>query len=106
MLRVHNFTLSLDGYAAGPNQSLDHPIGVGGQVSHNWLFATRTFRRTFGGEQGDEGMDDAFAAQGDAGIGATIMGRNIFGQLRGPWGDERWMGWWGEDPPFHKRLFD
>lgn len=72
---------------------------------HNWLFATRTFRRTFGGEQGDEGMDDAFAAQGDVGIGATIMGRNMFGPLRGPWGDEHWMGWWGEDPPFHHPVF-
>jgi len=104
-LRVHSFTLSLDGYAAGPNQSRDHPIGVGGRALHEWLFATRTFRLTFGGEKGDEGTDDAFAAQGDVGIGATIMGRNMFGPIRGPWDNEQWRGWWGENPPFHHPVF-
>jgi dihydrofolate reductase len=104
-LRVHCFTLSLDGYAAGPAQSLDHPIGVGGQALHDWLFATRTFRQMFGGENGGEGMDDAFAAQAEAGIGATIMGRNMFSPVRGPWRDDLWRGWWGEDPPFHHPVF-
>jgi dihydrofolate reductase len=104
-LQVHNFTLSLDGYAAGPDQSRDHPIGVGGLALHDWLFATRTFRLTFGGENGNEGLDDGFAAQGNAGIGATIMGRNMFGPVRGLWGDEQWRGWWGDDPPFHHPVF-
>jgi dihydrofolate reductase len=104
-LRVHNFALSLDGYAAGPDQSLDHPIGVGGRALHEWVFATQSFRQAFGGEKGDEGVDDVFAAQGDAGIGATIMGRNMFGPVRGPWDDEQWKGWWGENPPFHHPVF-
>jgi dihydrofolate reductase len=94
--------MSLDGYAAGPDQSLDHPVGVGGGPLHDWVRATRTFRQTFGGEGGGEGLDDMFAARGDDGIGATIMGRNMFGPIRGPWGDENWRGWWGEDP----QLFD
>jgi dihydrofolate reductase len=104
-LRVHSFALSLDGYAAGPDQSLDHPIGVGGRALHEWVFATRSFRQAFGGEKGDEGIDDVFAAQGNAGIGATIMGRNMFGPVRGPWDDEQWKGWWGENPPFHHPVF-
>jgi hypothetical protein len=82
-LRVHNFSISLDGYAAGPTQSLDNPLGVGGEVLHAWVFATRTGRRMVGMD-GDDGLDDAFLAQGDAGIGATIMGRNMVGPIRGP----------------------
>src|SRR5438309_11302227 len=104
-LRVHNLALSLDGYAAGPDQSLDNPLGVGGTALHEWLYPTRTFRRMQSMEGGDEGLDDDFAAQGDAGIGATIMGRNMCGPIRGPWDDENWTGWWGDDPPFHHPVF-
>ncbi|MGB8298687.1 MAG: dihydrofolate reductase family protein [Polyangia bacterium] len=104
-LRVHNFSLSLDGYAAGPNQSADHPLGVGGQRLHEWAFATRTFRQMFGMDSGGEDLDDTFAARGRLGIGATIMGRNMFGPIRGPWGDDNWKGWWGDDPPFHHPVF-
>jgi dihydrofolate reductase len=104
-LRVHNFSLSLDGYAAGPNQSLDNPIGNGGTALHQWLLATRSFQRTHEGDGGDEGLDDRFAAQREIGIGATIMGRNMFGPVRGPWGAETWRGWWGDTPPFHHPVF-
>ena len=104
-LRVHNFAISLDGYAAGPGQSLDNPLGVGGARLHEWAFATRAFRRIHGDEGGEEGLDDDFVAQGDAGIGATIMGRNMFGPIRGSWGDEEWRGWWGDEPPFHHPVF-
>jgi dihydrofolate reductase len=104
-LRVHNFALSLDGYAAGPDQSFDHPLGVGGRALHDWAFATRSFRRMHGMEGGDGGLDDRFAAEGDQGIGATIMGRNMFGPIRGDWGDGEWKGWWGENPPFHHAVF-
>ena len=104
-LRVHNFSISLDGYAAGPDQSLQHPLGVGGEALHDWAVATRAFRRVHGGEGGAAGLDDDFVARGDAGIGATIMGRNMFGPVRGPWADEAWTGWWGDDPPFHHPVF-
>jgi dihydrofolate reductase len=104
-LRVHNFALSLDGYAAGPDQSLDDPLGVGGRSLHDWVFATRSFRQMQGMAGGEEGLDDDFAAQGDIGIGATIMGRNMFGPIRGPWGDESWTGWWGAEPPLHHPVF-
>ena len=104
-LRVHNFSVSLDGYAAGPDQSLDNPLGVGGMQLHNWAFATRTFRAMFGEEGGDDGVDDRFAAAGEVGLGATIMGRNMFGPIRGDWPDNSWQGWWGEDPPYHHDTF-
>ena len=104
-LRVHNFALSVDGYAAGPDQDLDNPLGVGGLGLHEWVFPTRTFRRMNGMEGGDEGLDDDFATQGDTGIGATIMGRNMFGPLRGPWADNNWTCWWGDDPPYHHPVF-
>jgi dihydrofolate reductase len=104
-LRVHNFAISLDGYGAGRDQSTDNPLGVGGERLHEWAFATRTFRQVHGVEGGDEGLDDQFAARGDVGIGATIMGRNMFGPIRGPWGDDQWTGWWGDDPPFHHPVF-
>jgi dihydrofolate reductase len=104
-LRVHNISLSLDGYAAGPDQGPDQPLGEGASGLHEWAFATKSFRDTHGLDGGAEGLDDRFAAQGDAGIGATIMGRNMFGPVRGPWGDENWRGWWGEDPPFHHPVF-
>lgn len=105
-LRVHNFAISLDGYAAGPSQSVDDPLGVGGTRLHDWAFATRTARQIHGMEGGDEGgVDDEFVALGNAGIGATIMGRNMFGPVRGPWGSDEWRGWWGENPPFHHPVF-
>jgi dihydrofolate reductase len=104
-LRVHNFSVSLDGYAAGPHQSLDNPLGVGGMQLHNWALATRTFREMFGEEGGDEGVDDRFAAEGEVGVGATIMGRNMFGPIRGEWPNEEWKGWWGDEPPYHHPTF-
>jgi dihydrofolate reductase len=104
-VRVHNFSISLDGYGAGPDQSLDHPLGLGGQRLHEWAFATRTYRQMFDMDDGDAGLDDSFAGQGDVGIGATIMGRNMFGPVRGSWGSEDWLGWWGDDPPFHHPVF-
>jgi dihydrofolate reductase len=104
-LRVHNFAMSLDGYVAGPDQSLDEPLGVGGRGLHEWAFATRTFREMMGLEGGDEGIDGGFAARGDVGIGATIMGRNMFGPIRGDWGDDQWKGWWGDEPPYHSPVF-
>jgi dihydrofolate reductase len=104
-LRVHNFSVSIDGYAAGPSQSLDEPLGVGGEQLHNWFFGTRTFHKVFGEEGGDEGVDDRFAAAGEEGLGATIMGRNMFGPIRGDWTDDEWKGWWGDNPPYHHPTF-
>lgn len=104
-LRVHNFSLSFDGFGAGPEQSLDNPLGVRGLELHEWVFPTRTFHRMQGDEAGAGGLDDDIAAQGDVGIGATIIGRNMFGPIRGPWEDEIWTGWWGENPPYHHPVF-
>jgi dihydrofolate reductase len=104
-LRVHNFAISLDGYAAGPHQSLDHPLGVGGARLHEWRFAPHMGRQMPGTDRDDEGLDAAFMARGDHGIGATIMGRNMFGPIRGPWGSGVWTGWWGDDPPYHHPVF-
>jgi dihydrofolate reductase len=104
-LRVHNFSLSLDGYGAGPDQSLADPLGVGGERLHEWMFRTRTFGAMFGGDGSETGVDDSYAAQGEHGIGATIMGRNMFGPVRGSWGDEEWRGWWGDEPPYHHPVF-
>jgi dihydrofolate reductase len=108
-LRVHNFSISLDGYGAGPDQSLADPLGVGGLDLHQWLLPTRTFGRLVGdaalAAAGETGIDDDFVAGGIDGIGATIMGRNMFGPIRGDWPDERWTGWWGDDPPFHHPVF-
>jgi dihydrofolate reductase len=105
-VRVHNFAMSLDGYAAGPDQGRDNPLGVGGTGLHEWVFKTRSGRRMLGmDEGGEEGVDDDFVAQGDIGIGATIMGRNMFGPIRGPWGDDEWTGWWGDSPPYHHPVF-
>jgi dihydrofolate reductase len=104
-LRVHNFAISLDGYAAGPNQSVDNPLGVGGTGLHEWVFQTRAGCQMLGMEGGGEGLDDEFVAQGDRGIGATVMGRNMFGPIRGPWSDDQWTGWWGDNPPYHHPVF-
>src|SRR6266700_1665328 len=104
-LRVSSFAISLDGYGAGPDQSLEHPLGVGGVALHEWAFATRTFRKMFGQDGGDTGTDDDFAARGFANVGAWILGRNMFGPVRGAWPDESWKGWWGENPPYHCPVF-
>jgi dihydrofolate reductase len=104
-LVASGFTISLDGYGAGPSQSLANPLGVGGEGLHAWLVGTRTFKRTHGGEGGDTGIDEDFAARSMEGIGAWIMGRNMFGPIRGPWPDESWRGWWGENPPYHTPAF-
>ena len=104
-LRVHGFAVSLDGYAAGPDQSASDPLGVGGTRLHEWAIATRSWRRIHGRDGGDTGLDDEMVAAGDDGIGATIMGRNMFGPVRGPWGDEAWTGWWGDEPPFRHPVF-
>ncbi len=104
-LRVHNYAISLDGYAAGPRQSLENPLGENGESLHEWVFATRYGRRMIGEEGGDEGIDQEFLERGDIGIGATIMGRNMFGPIRGPWTDDEWKGWWGDEPPYHHPVF-
>jgi dihydrofolate reductase len=104
-LRVHSFAISVDGYGAGPNQNLDNPLGVGGRAMHEWLFATRTFQKLHGNTGGVTGVDDDFAARGFSNIGAWIIGRNMFGPIRGEWPDENWKGWWGENPPFHVPVF-
>jgi dihydrofolate reductase len=100
-----NITMSLDGYVAGPNQSVTHPLGEGGEQLHEWAFATRTFRAVHGMEGGATGPDDDIAAEYFQNIGATIMGRHMFGADDGPWGDSPWNGWWGENPPFHMPVF-
>ena len=104
-LRVHSFGISLDGFGAGPHQDLNNPLGVGGMALHEWAFATRTFHRMFGKNGGTAGVDDEFAARGFNNIGAWILGRNMFGPIRGEWPDEAWRGWWGENPPFHTPVF-
>lgn len=104
-LRVHAFAISLDGYGAGPDQSLANPLGVGGKGLHEWAFATRTFRKMFGQEGGSTGIDDAFAARGFENIGAWILGRNMFAPSRGDWPDDGWKGWWGDNPPYHCPVF-
>jgi len=104
-LCVRSFTISLDGYGAGPNQDLKNPLGVGGFALHDWAFATRTFRKMFGQDGGTTGIDDGFAARGFDNIGAWILGRNMFGPVRGPWPDDSWKGWWGDNPPYHVPVF-
>lgn len=104
-VRVHAFTLSLDGYGAGPDQSREHPLGLGCEALHAWFLPTRTFRRMTGHKDGTSGVDEGFAARGFDNIGAWILGRNMFGPVRGPWPDESWRGWWGETPPYHVPVF-
>jgi dihydrofolate reductase len=104
-LRVHGFALSVDGYGAGPDQDLGNPLGVGGIGLHEWAFATRTFRQMHGSGGGTTGVDDEFAARGFRNIGAWIMGRNMFGPIRGNWPDDAWKGWWGDIPPYHAPVF-
>ncbi|HEY4929127.1 MAG TPA: dihydrofolate reductase family protein [Acidimicrobiales bacterium] len=104
-LRVHAVSTSLDGCIAGPSQSEAHPLGIGGEQLHEWIFATRSGRAMIGQDGGEVGTDDDFVAAGFDGIGATIMGRNMFGPIRGEWGSPAWTGWWGGDPPFHHDVF-
>lgn len=104
-LRVHSFSISLDGYGAGPAQTRQEPLGVGGESLHEWIIPTRFFQKLQGHDSGTTGIDDDFAVRGFAGIGPWILGRNMFGPVRGPWPDESWRGWWGDDPPYHWPVF-
>jgi dihydrofolate reductase len=104
-LRVHSLGMSLDGYGAGSSQSLENPLGVGGLALHEWAFKTRTFHAIHAKHGGETGVDDDFVARGFDNIGAWIIGRNMFGPVRGPWPDDTWKGWWGDDPPFHTPVF-
>lgn len=100
-----NITMSLDGYIAGPNQSVENGLGEGGESLHNWIVDLKSFREMYGDEGGRTGVDDDIQREAFANVGATIMGRNMFGPVRGPWGEEDWRGWWGEDPPYHQPVF-
>ena len=104
-LRVHSFAISIDGYGAGPLQDLQNPLGVGGPALFDWFFQTRTWQRMHGNGGGETGIDDDMAEKGFSGVGAWILGRNMFGPVRGPWLDESWKGWWGEEPPYHTPVF-
>lgn len=104
-LRVQSFAISIDGFGAGPNQSLENPLGIGGMALHEWAFPTKTFQQMFGNPDGTTGIDDDFVARGFSNIGAWILGRNMFGPIRGPWPDDDWKGWWGDNPPYHTSVF-
>jgi dihydrofolate reductase len=104
-VRVNSFSVSIDGYGAAPGQALEHPMGVGGMPLHEWVLSTRTFQAMFGKEGGTTGIDDDFAARSMEGLGAWILGRNMFGPIRGPWTDDQWKGWWGDTPPYHTPVF-
>jgi dihydrofolate reductase len=104
-LRVHCFSVSLDGYSAGPNQDLENPVGVGGLAVFGWQFATRTHHQMHGKDGGTTGIDNDLVARGFEGIGAWIIGRNMFGPVRGPWPDDTWKGWWGDTPPYHTGVY-
>ncbi|MFF3957157.1 dihydrofolate reductase family protein [Streptomyces sp. NPDC001890] len=104
-VRVHNFSVSIDGFATGEGQSLDAPFGHAGTRLHEWFFPTRTFQQMLGEPDGNTGVDDVIAGTWDVGIGAEIMGRNKFGPQRGPWENNDWNGWWGPNPPFHTPVF-
>ncbi|MER8701238.1 dihydrofolate reductase family protein [Mesorhizobium sp. M0601] len=105
-LRVSAFTLSIDGFGAGPDQDLKNPLGVGGEALHEWMFGTRTFRKmVLGKDGGTTDTDEAFAARSFENVGAWILGRNMFGPIRGEWPDDSWKGWWGDNPPYHVPVF-
>jgi len=104
-VRVGAFSISVDGFGAGPDQDLDNPLGVRGREMFQWAFATKTFRTMFGEEGGSTGIDEGYAARSMQGMGAWIMGRNMFGPIRGEWPDDQWKGWWGEEPPYHCPVF-
>jgi len=104
-VRVQSFALSLDGFGAGPNQDLEHPLGVHGPELMEWFFHTRVWRHMHGYDDGETGVDNGIAEEAFAGIGAWILGRNMFGPVRGPWPNEDWKGWWGDEPPYHAPVF-
>jgi dihydrofolate reductase len=104
-LRVQAFSISLDGFGAGPDQGLQQPLGAGGESLHEWLIPTRTFQQTHGDGDGTSGVNEDFAARSFENIGAWILGRNMFGPIRGAWPDEAWQGWWGDNPPYHTDVF-
>lgn len=104
-VRVGGFSISFDGFGAGPDQSLEDPLGKGGEALHEWMFGTRTFRAMTGAGGGSDGVDERFARRAMDGFGSFILGRNMFGPVRGQWPDESWTGWWGEDPPYHAPTF-
>jgi dihydrofolate reductase len=105
-VRVEGFTISLDGYGAGPDQAIDNPLGIGGTELHQWLVPTRTFQQSsFKNDDGTTGIDDDFAARGFRNVGAWILGRNMFSPTRGDWSNTDWKGWWGENPPYHVPVF-
>lgn len=104
-VKVAGFSVSLDGFAAGIDQSLDHPLGLHGEELFQWFFPTRTFRRMQGKEGGETGLDDQFAERAMEGFGAFILGRNMFGPVRGEWPGDQWKGWWGDNPPYHAPTF-
>jgi dihydrofolate reductase len=105
-VRVESFTISLDGFGAGLSQDADNPLGLRGAELHQWAIPTRTFQRVlFGAKGGTTGVDDDFAARGFRNVGAWILGRNMFGPVRGPWPDDGWKGWWGDNPPYHVPVF-
>ena len=104
-LRVQCFAVSLDGFGAGPNQNINNPLGVGGMNLHQWFFPTRTFQKMHGNGDGTTSVDNDFAERGLDRIGAWILGRNMFGPIRGAWPDDKWKGWWGDNPPYHTQVF-
>lgn len=104
-LRIESFSLSLDGYGAGPNQNLENPLGSNGMAVHEWFFPTLTFQKMIGKPGGTTGIDNQFASRGFENVGANIMGRNMFGPIRGAWKDDEWKGWWGPNPPYHSPVF-
>ena len=104
-LRIHTFSISLDGYGAGPQQDLANPLGVGGLALHEWVFPTRSFYQMQGRDDGESGVNDDFVARSTVNIGAWILGRNMFGPIRGAWPDDKWTGWWGDNPPYHVPVF-
>jgi dihydrofolate reductase len=104
-VKVAAFSVSLDGYGAGPDQSLENPLGKRGEELHEWMFPTRMFQKMYGKGDGTEGTDNDFAERSFENLGAWIMGRNMFGPVRGPWRDDEWKGWWGENPPYHVPVF-
>lgn len=104
-VKVAAFAVSLDGFGAGPNQSLENPLGVRGPELHNWFFKTKIFQKMHGDSGGVEGVDNSFGERSFENVGAWIMGRNMFGPIRGPWPNHDWRGWWGENPPYHTPVF-
>ncbi len=104
-VKVAAFSISLDGFGAGPSQDINNPLGVRGFELHGWLQGTETFKKMHGSSGGTQGIDNDFAAQSFENVGAWILGRNMFGPVRGPWLDDSWKGWWGDDPPYHTEVF-